>query len=172
MESEIKIITDLAVERWEEFKNLRVEAQTNDPNAFSSEIVETLKQSESDWRAKLEGKSGNKWVFAECNGKLIGMGFINFYQKLRFKHNVSLQGLYVTPEYRGKGIGEMLITARIEIISQNPGIKNILCDTYGTQVASIELHKKLGFEIAGCVKDFVVVDGKYYDLFQFVKRIR
>jgi ribosomal protein S18 acetylase RimI-like enzyme len=171
---EIKIIEKLPVERWEEFKNLRIEAHKTDPNSFSGGLEETMNQSEQDYRSKLERnlKGESIWVFADYGGKLVGVGYAHIYTNPRFRHNASLQALFVSPEYRKKGVGEMLINKRLEILSRNPEIINVICEVYGTQVASVELHKKLGFEISGLIKDFVCIDGQYFDLFQFLKRIK
>ncbi len=170
---EVKYIEKLPVERWEEFKNLRIENYKNDPNAFSGNLKDIVDQDESEWKKKLENNINEEciWIFAEHDNKLIGAGYVYFYKDSRFKHNSSLQGLYVSPHYRNKGIGESLITRRIELISKNTHIKNIICEIYGTQIASIELHKKMGFEISGLIKDFVLIEDKYFDLLQFCKKI-
>jgi RimJ/RimL family protein N-acetyltransferase len=64
----------------------------------------------------------------------------------------------------------MLVNRRIELILLKPYIRNIFCEIFGYNVSSIELHKKLGFEEVGSVKDFILLDGKYFDSLTFQKR--
>lgn len=171
---DIKIIEKLPVERWQEYKDLRTRALTGDPLAFSTEFFEVENEPDDYWQKRLEKNLNGESIiiFAEIDGKLVGTGSVYLFTKERFKHNADLQALYVDPAYRGKGIGQMLIEKRIEMVTKIPEIKNILCEIYSTQQASIEVHKKLGFEITGVIKDFVLIDGKYYDDIQMVKRIR
>jgi L-amino acid N-acyltransferase YncA len=80
-------------------------------------------------------------VFVEEGEELVGMGGIYFYNRKEVKHNVFLSGLYVKPNSRGRGIGRELIQARIDIASKNPSVKNILCEIFAPQSASVALHE-------------------------------
>ncbi len=172
MTQEVKIIDKLPVERWEEYKNLRIEALKTDPNAFWGDLESTLKEEDSEWKITLEKnlKGDEIIVFAEFDNKLIGMGSVYLYERENCKHNATLKSLFVSPEHRGKKIGEMLVKRRIDLILKKPHIKNIFCEIFEFNTASIELHNKLGFENVGAVKDFILVDGKYFDSLTFQKR--
>lgn len=174
MKPEVKIIDKLPVERWEEVRALRIKALKSDPQAFSSDISKVLEQKDEEWQEMLKKNinGGDMTIFAEIEGKLVGMGRVIFYSKDRFKHNVELQALFVDPEFRGYGIGELLLTKRIELVSEIDNIKNILCTIYGSQTASIELHKKYGFEIVGKTVDFVNLNEKYFDMLHLQKILK
>ncbi len=174
MNSEIKIIYKLPIERWKEFKNLRIEAIENDQIAFSTGTDDALMQSEDDWKKTLEENliGTSITIFAECDNRLVGMARIYMYKMVRYKHNASLQALYVSPEYRNRGIGKLLIESRMSILSQMSEIINVICEVFSSQPVSIELHKKLGFVEFAHLKDFVYYNGVYYDSYQFLKRIR
>jgi L-amino acid N-acyltransferase YncA len=172
MTNEIKIIDKLPVERWEEYKNLRLEALKTDPSAFWDDLDFTIKEEDNEWKNVLERNLIGEEIiiFAEYNNKLIGMGTVYLYEREDCKHNATLKSLYVSPQHRGRGIGEMLVNRRIELILLKPYIRNIFCEIFGYNVSSIELHKKLGFEEVGSVKDFILLDGKYFDSLTFQKR--
>jgi L-amino acid N-acyltransferase YncA len=171
---EIKYIDNLPVERWEEYKILRLNALRNDPSAFSSELEEVVNDTNEDWKNKLseDQENNHKLVFAEYGGRLIGMGSIGFYKKERFKHNASIEALYVEPEYRGQGVATGLLESMIELARENSVISDLISYIYGTQVESINLHKKLGFEVVGAIKDFVHTKDKDFDMFILQKKLK
>jgi L-amino acid N-acyltransferase YncA len=166
----IKIITDLPVERWEEYKKLKIEAIKDSPQAFSHELSEAENETDEYWKNGLG--ANNIKVFAESDGKLIGMVGGRFYSKEMFKHNAVINSFYVNKNHRGKGLGELLEKTAIEKIEQNPIIINVLCEVSSTQTASLAIQKKLGFEICGTIKDYGFFEGKYIDDIQLLKRIR
>lgn len=171
---EINYIEKLPIERWEEFKNLKIEAIKSDPSAFSHILSDAENATEDDWKKPLEKVLNNDGImaFAECEGKLIGMGSTHLFSKERFKHNASLESLYISSEYRRKGIAEEIEKRQINLISQRPEIKLIFGEIFSSQQASLALHKKLGFEVVGTIKDFMFWEGKYYDSYFIQKRIR
>lgn len=174
MKPEIIIIDRLPVERWSEVKALRIMAMKSDPQAFSSDMSKILEQKDEEWQEMLRKNlnGGDITIFAEIEGRLIGMGRVIFYTKERFKHNIELQALFVDPEFRGHGIGELLLKKRVELVSKIDNIKNVLCTIYGSQVASIEVHKKHGFEIVGRTIDFVNLNGEYFDMLHLQKILK
>ncbi len=174
MESDIIYIDNLPIERWEEFKNLRLESLTNDPEAFSETLEQFGAKSEETWRAMLERKSkeDRDYVFAEHNGKLIGMGSIYHYPKENVAHNAWFDSLYVSPEYRKKGVGIQLVLKRLDLLSKYPNIIQAICEIYSSQKASLEMHKKLDFDLVGTMKDFICLRGEYFDKVTFQKRVK
>jgi len=169
---ELTYIENLSIERWKEYKDLKIEAIKNEPAAFSHELQDALNMTEEEWKSPLINKDGNGiLVFAESEGKLIGMAGGRFFSKEKFKHNASLENLYVSPEYRGKGVGKELVELRMRIIKERPSVKNVICEVFTSQQASLELHKKLGFEVGGVIKDFLFIDGKYFDSVLLEKKI-
>ncbi len=174
MEKEIKIIEELPVKRFEEYKKLYIEAIKGEPLAFSETFEEAIKIKDEDWKNKLKEAIENKYifVFAESNGKLVGMGTVTFHNKEKLRHNAFFSSLYVLPEFRGYGIGRQIIEKRIEILSKNKNIKNIFCEIAETQTSSIELHENLGFKIVGEFKDLFYIDGIFYSELYLQKQIR
>jgi phosphinothricin acetyltransferase len=172
--TEINYIDNLPAECWEEFKNLKIEAVTQESSAFSQSLSDVIGCPDSDWIAMLEKnlKKEAVMVFAEYEGKLVGMGSTRLFTKERFKHNASLESLYVTPTYRRKGIAEEIEKNQIDLISKMPGIEVIFGEIFSSQKASLELHKKLGFEVVGVIKDFMKLEGVYYDSVFIQKKIK
>ena len=65
-----------------------------------------------------------------------------------------LEGWYVEPSHRGKGIGKALIKA-IEDIALKKGFKELASDAELENKSSIEIHKNIGFREVGRSVHFV-----------------
>lgn len=154
----IKIIEKLPEDRWEEFRELRVEAVTNVPQAFLSNPKETKNKQKEDW---IDWSKSS--IFAEDNGKLVGTVAGIIEEKEKLKHIAKIVGVYVRPEYRGKKIGEMLLKRMIEKLSSIHGIKKVKLGVVVTQKPAFSLYKKLGFVEVGLEKYAVKVADEYFD---------
>jgi L-amino acid N-acyltransferase YncA len=172
--TEITYIDKLPVERWEEFKNLKIEGLTTDPSAFTQTLSDVKNSPDTDWKMPLGKalKGENAIIFAEYKGKLIGIGGVHLFSREKVKHNASLESLYVSPEYRRKGIAKEIVKRELEFLAKSPEIKMAFAEIFSSQTASLVLHKELGFEVVGTIKDFMQWEGKYYDSVFVQKKIR
>jgi RimJ/RimL family protein N-acetyltransferase len=151
-------ISRLNADRWQDYRELRLEALKNEPVAFSSSYEEEQPIAETVWRTRIENA-----LFAIENNKLVGMaGFIR-YNHLKTNHVSEIFGVYVRPEYRNRGIGKQLITAIIEEIKNTKGISKIRIGVNPTQKAAEHIYKKFGFKKVGLLKNDMRVNGKFYD---------
>ena len=169
---EIKIIT-IGSERWQEYKELQIEAVRQELVAFLPTYEEKIAMPDSDYKDELDRAEKGEIIllFAEMNGKLVGMGGASFHTLSKMKHNSYLWNLFVPKDFRRKGIGMLLSERRIEEIKKRKEIKNIFCEIVVTQIASVELHKKLGFEIVGELESLFFVEGNYINQFSLQKKI-
>lgn len=72
-------------------------------------------------------------------------GFLSFYANDWKTKNAHFTLLGIREKYRGHGLGKRLFIRSIEI-SKNLGMQRIFSKTWETNVASIALHQKIGFE--------------------------
>lgn len=160
MDNNVKIVK-LALDDWQKYRGLRLEALKEEPAAFLSSYEEKVKSPEENWRKKL-GET-DVMLFAELNGKLVGMvaAFREKDQKIR--HITRITSVYVNKNYRGKGIGRLLLDKVLEEIKKNLEVKKIKIEVSESQVAAYQLYKKLGFREIGRTQKEIIVDGKYYD---------
>ncbi len=163
-------ITKLSIEDWSEYKALRLKALKEDPLAFSDSFEEALEKIDDHWLNHLKSdKTSSVSLFAKSNEKLIGMVALIFSHKNKTAHTVELVGNYVDKDYRGQGVGSMMMEAIINEAKSNPKIKKIILDVVATQLPGIKLYEKYGFKKVGKRKDQFFHDGKYYDLIQMEK---
>lgn len=162
----IKIINNISPDRFEEYKNIRIEALENIPQAFGSTVEEELKKEDSVWIEILQKSLENKdefLVFAEIEGSLAGMMRAYREQSQKCAHNASIVSVYVNKKYQGKGLSSLLMESLIEKIKINTEILRLELMVVTTQISAISLYKKFGFEIVGTLHKNVSVNGVFYD---------
>lgn len=167
----IKIIK-LPVERWEEYKNLRLEALKQEPQAFSSSYEDDVLMSDEQWQSKLANYSDGKTgiiLAADLNGELVGIMNSRIEQSRKMGHVAFIHGVYVKPEFRGKGIGKKLLEEILQWIEGHREIVKINLDVTTEQEAAIALYKSVGFEIVGHLKKEYLIKDKFYDVYEMEK---
>ncbi|MFZ4058375.1 MAG: GNAT family N-acetyltransferase [Ferruginibacter sp.] len=85
-----------------------------------------------------------------------------------FKFTVE-NSIYVAPDYRGQGIGKLLLPPLIEAASKQ-GIHAIVAGIDATNLTSIALHEKYGFKEVACFKEVGYKFDRWLDLV-FMERI-
>jgi ribosomal protein S18 acetylase RimI-like enzyme len=165
----IKIITDPS---WQEYKALRLEALKNEPQAFSSVYEDEANFNDKKWKQRLSGfsdRTNNIMVFAVDGKKLVGMTGVFWGGSEKTKHIATIFGVYVKKEYRGKGIGKLLLENIIKQIDSLKQIKKIKLSVTASQLPALSLYKKMGFELIGKSKNEIKVNGVYYDEYHLEK---
>lgn len=154
----MRIIDSLPVERWAEYRDLRIQALYDVPQAFLDEPEHAKKLDAKEWQRKMKNM-----IFAEFDGKLVGM--VGAYQdeKKKLHHVINVVSFYVMPSYRSRGVGRALLQAVIDKYQANPDIKKLQLGVTTTQVPAQHLYKSLGFKQVGELKYAVKVGKKFFN---------
>lgn len=149
---------------WREYRDLRLEALQREPRAYASTYASQKDRTDEQWQEYLqrycEG-NGNWMVFASDGHKLIGM--LGAYQKEENKkdNSAELIAMYVNNEFRGKGIGKLLMTGALNELAK-AGISKVFLEVHSIQTPAIKLYERFGFQIVRKVK-FDLGNGSYDD---------
>lgn len=171
---DIKIIK-LPIERWNEYKQLRLEYLKLEKVAFCITPEEMDKKSDEEWQkeaAEFLAQREKFMFFAEVNGKLIGMVGAYRGEYIKTAHVVVIFGVYIQKEFRGRGVAKKLLQALLNELENNESIVKLNLDVTTTQQAAINLYKSLGFEIVGELKKEYLVDGNFYDVYEMEKYLK
>lgn len=103
-------------------------------------------------------------ILALANNQIIGVGTITSSSKIKSRHSGEL-GIVVQKDYQGKGIGSLIIQYLIDWAKSNGVTTRIQLDTRCDNLGAVDLYKKFGFEIEGCLKNSTLLNEKYYDLY-------
>ncbi|MDD5338777.1 MAG: GNAT family N-acetyltransferase [Dehalococcoidales bacterium] len=148
----------LTEDRWEEYRDLRLEALQEEPLAYTHSRDEEQVLPETHWRNGIKNV-----MFALADGKPVGMAGIFRSGYRKNNHIYEMWGVYVRKEYRGQGAGLKLIEATVAEIKSRENARVIEVGVSETQKAAQHLYEKCGFEAVGHFKKYMCVDGKFYD---------
>ncbi|SRR5258706_3395754 len=160
----IEIIT-LQPNDWLQYKELRLKALKEEPQAFVSTYEENLKHPDEFWQKRLEealiGQS-QCLLFAKVKNNLVGMvgGFVG-----DGKDNAEVIAVFVIKEFRGQGISKILMNELIKTMKHNNVIRRLLVGVNPEQAAALNLYISLGFKIIKKEK-MILGDGKEHDSYE------
>jgi ribosomal protein S18 acetylase RimI-like enzyme len=138
-------IRELKPDEWEIYRDIRLKALKDEPDAFISTYDETSKRAESEWRQKLISQERSFTLFAFRNGKAIGM--MGTYQDSSDNQGVlDLFGVYVLREHRGTGVAQELMKNIISRARKIPGVTKIRLECEYSQIAARRFYEKVGFK--------------------------
>jgi len=139
-------------EEWAVYKHLRLAALADSPDAFGSLLEREQSRSDADWASRLvpDEVAWNLPLLAEMEGKAVGLAWGRI-----VKADPAVAHLYqvwVAPEYRGLGIGRLLIEAVIAWARANRGSGSTRLLELGVTCGDTparRLYESVGFQAVG-----------------------
>ena len=160
---------DLSPDDAEEFFQLRLKGLKEEPDAFTSSYEESSAEPISAVASRLESNQDSFVIGVFDDKKLIGVtGFYRYKEGLKVAHKGVLWGVYLMPEYRGKGIAKKLMLAVIEKASKLPGIELIHLGVNPANPPVVKLYSSVGFEKWGFEAHALKIGDRYVDEDQMV----
>lgn len=94
----------LGPDDWRTWRDLRLAALADAPEVFPDDLAQARRHDEAAWRERLDPGSG-VWAVARAGGEPVGQvgGW------LPFGAVPMLVALWVRPEWRGRGVGDVLV---------------------------------------------------------------
>jgi L-amino acid N-acyltransferase YncA len=77
--------------------------------------------------------------------------------------------VYVTPQYKGQGVGKMLMQQLIEA-SETVGLWTLQAGIFKENIGSVRLHESVGFRLIGYREKIGQLDGVWRDTFLLERR--
>lgn len=124
----------------------------------------TLKEERTWLRTVLKDiREGNAMMLlVESDGKILGNCHASR-RPMKHSHRAMI-GIALMKEARGKGIGEAVMRATIELVeTRMQGVESIDLSTFGYNKRAQKLYKKLGFVKVGSVPRAVKEGDRYFD---------
>ena len=91
-------------------------------------------------------------LVAESNGQVVGYSCLSPFREKTGYNRTSEISVYISPDHQGKGIGNLLMKELIRLAEEKE-FHSIIAAISGGNETSVKLHKKYGFEFAGCLKE-------------------
>jgi ribosomal protein S18 acetylase RimI-like enzyme len=160
-------VRKLSAAEFDKFRDLRIKALTSDPSAFAEYYEKYDDETDAKWRKYLESSDAEKksvLLFALDGDKAVGMVGAIFENNPKVEHVAKLFGVFVDSDYRGKGIGKMLLESILDKVVERGGVLKIVLDVNPAQTEAVGLYHKFGFKTVGKLSKELKIDGEYHDL--------
>jgi ribosomal protein S18 acetylase RimI-like enzyme len=184
-EPEIRLLNpDDAREWW----RLRRESLQNDPEAFGSSVEDHQSLKAEDVRQRLSSNPTEFFIVGAFDGqssdhhrsddhssgdqRLVGMSGFFREPGAKSRHKASVWGVYVTPAWRGQGVGRRLLESLLERAAGMAGLEQVLISVTATQMAASALYRALGFEPFGREPRALKVGERYIDEDHMLLRLK
>jgi putative acetyltransferase len=128
------------------------------PDEFPYTVVE-----EREILALSRESAYSLFLVAYISDKLVGELTCRANSRIAAQKHVASLGMSVHRDWRGNGIGSMLITHAIDWAKRSNAIHRIELRVFSSNTPAIHLYEKSGFVQEGCLKKAVFRHGKYHD---------
>jgi GNAT superfamily N-acetyltransferase len=147
------------------YRDLRLEALHNHPEAFSSDYETYAAKPISYWieRLRFDRPDNTSILFFAAHGEeLLGMCGVAYSRAHKSRHSAYLVSMYVRPDWRGLGVADGLIAASLDW-ARARGITIVKLGVAASNVPAIQRYVRSGFRVYGLEPQAIYHDGVYYD---------
>lgn len=147
------------------YRPLRLEGLLESPTAFSSSHAAEVSRTPAEIVARLRTTAdATVSVFgAFADERLVGIAALARTTSEKLAHNAEVCGMYVTPVFRGRGVGRALLDAVIAHARTFAHLRNFKLGVTASNAAAIALYRSRGFVLYGVEREAMCVDGFFYD---------
>jgi ribosomal protein S18 acetylase RimI-like enzyme len=169
----IQLITPQPDE-WREFKELRLSALKELPEAFGVTVEEEINKSKDDWQACIHSAIAQETCWLICakeDNEFVGMIYAEREAGECFKHLVWIKKVYVKPAWRKHSVGIHMLDAMTELLTRDPWAEQLALWVTCDMTNAIKLYHKAGFTIAGRLEKAISINDTFYDNYLMQKTL-
>jgi ribosomal protein S18 acetylase RimI-like enzyme len=146
------------------FWDLRLKALASEPNAFGESVEEHREKSVDLFAQKLKSKAADNFILGAFDQSRL-IGTVGFYreQPAKRRHKGKIWGVFVEPEYRGRGVSRELLKHLLEMVRTLPGLECVLLSVAMTQQPARRLYLSAGFRSFGIEPRALKAEDRYVD---------
>jgi RimJ/RimL family protein N-acetyltransferase len=153
------------------YKALRLSGLQECPEAFASSYEEEVKTPLSELQARLAPRADAAVLGAFEGIELVGTVGLQREGMAKLSHKAFVWGVYVAPTARRQSVAEQLMGFALEYAASNLGVRSLNLGVNTENTAAVALYTKLGFQQYGLEREFLFVNGRYYDEYQMSRRL-
>ena len=158
------IIRKLTKDDAEDYRQIRLEALYKNPDSFGTTYHEEAIKTIEQFRDRILVDNNNFILGCFEDKELIGIVAFHQESRIKLRHKAYISSMYVQQEYRGKGIGSLLLNELIERAKAINEVEILLLDIVKINFLAKQLYLSLGFQIYGIEKMAYKFNNQYFDL--------
>jgi L-amino acid N-acyltransferase YncA len=115
---------------------------------------DTIPPDAGQWRTKIVDITSRGWPFlvVEHDGEVVGYAYATQFRDRPAYAETCENSIYVAPDRSGRGLGSALMAALLPAAAK-AGFRQMIAVVGGGEPASVALHQKFGFIVAGLMRD-------------------
>jgi phosphinothricin acetyltransferase len=135
----------------------------------TADTIEVTVESRMDWFRRHDPSRRPLLVHDQGDQVVAWVSFQSFYGRAAYDPTAEIS-IYVSPDYRGQGLGRTLLAEALEI-TPALSIKTVVGFVFSHNAPSLRLFRSFGFEEWGRLPDVAEMDGKEFSLSILGKRV-
>ncbi len=150
----------------EETRSLRLRGITEHPEAFGASVEEDAALTVEDWARRLEEGLPDSPTFGafDASGVLVGMVKVIRHHRVKTRHRMYINAMYVSGDMQGQGIGRALMDAALNHIRALTGVEQVVLAVTSGNLAGRRLYRRCGFITWGVDPRHIRVGDVDYDI--------
>lgn len=146
------------------YREIRLQCLKNYPDYFITNYQDEKTREKLFFQPFIEQSDKDNFVIgAFHDNNLIGISGFNRHERKKINHGGIIIQVYVKSDYQGMNIGSNMIKSTIEEAFKIDGVEQIEIGVISINENAEKIYKKIGFEEYGLQKNFLKIDGVYYD---------
>ena len=168
------MVRTLSVSDAEEYRRLRLRGLLESPEAFGSTYAESVARhlAVTEERLRAQTDSPDGFTLGAFEGELVGVSTLLRKDGTKERHKADLVGVYVSPEWRGRGVGRSLLAETVARARVLPDLEQVHLTVVTANEGALALYRGLGFESYGLEPRALKEGDRYYDEELMVLRLR
>jgi len=103
--------------------------------------------------------------------RLLGAASIYRLPRLKLAHRAYIEGVYITPSARNRGLATALLTAALDLARSWPGITSVGLSVSENSPGAQRVYERVGFKAWGREPGALVTGGRAYDEIHMVAHL-
>jgi RimJ/RimL family protein N-acetyltransferase len=145
------------------YRDLRLLGLRESPSAFGSSYEETKDVPLEEQAKRIKYAPEQGVIIGAFEQNLVGIGGIGRCDRLKEKHKAWIWGLYVHPDFRGRGLARAIMVQLMDYARANEDIIIVNLTVTSTNLSAKRLYEDLGFRTIGHEPKALRVAGVFYD---------
>ncbi|MCF7760303.1 MAG: GNAT family N-acetyltransferase [Cephaloticoccus sp.] len=153
------------------YRELRLLALQESPTAFGSSYEQESVQPPEFFAGRIANTVDRLVLGAFGGDDLVGVVAFMRDSGVKTRHKGVIWGMYVHPDWRGKGIGRKLMLEILDRCEQMPDLRRVRLSVTGNNVAARKLYESLGFILYGVEVEALRAAGEFLPELHLVKTL-